>query len=148
MLTVIPPTLRKRNTHVPIQANVQCVCGRKKNFRKVIIIASVFSRRASDPRPEGRQNPGSLRRPVNRVNCLEGSYANRYTTALRKKLNTRPIQTKCNAFCNRKIFGRIIVSPWYFPDGPPDPTIEGGEIEACVGRSRTRGQRFAGRQLC
>ncbi|GFS57472.1 hypothetical protein TNIN_187711 [Trichonephila inaurata madagascariensis] len=46
---------------------------------------------------------------------------------LRKKRNTRPIQTKCNAFCNRKrIFGRIVCRPSIFPTGLGS-TIEGGK---------------------
>ncbi|GFX95696.1 hypothetical protein TNCV_4886221 [Trichonephila clavipes] len=115
MLTVIPPTLREKRNKRPIQTKCNAFCNRKRIFGRIVCRPSIFAK-CFGCRIEGGKNR-SLRRPGVEPGSTawKAAMLTVIPPTLREKRNKRPIQTKCNAFCNRKrIFGRIVCRPSIF----------------------------------
>ncbi|GFX95688.1 hypothetical protein TNCV_4886141 [Trichonephila clavipes] len=77
MLTVIPPTLREKRNKRPIQTKCNAFCNRKRIFGRIVCRPSIFAKCFGCRRQKSKLASAGSR---TRVNCLEGSYANRYTT--------------------------------------------------------------------
>ncbi|GFX95702.1 hypothetical protein TNCV_4886281 [Trichonephila clavipes] len=115
MLTVIPPTLREKRNQRPIQTKCNAFRNRKRIFGRIVCRPSIFAK-CLGCRIEGGKNR-CLRRPGVEPGSTawKAAMLTVIPPTLREKRNTRPIQTKCNAFCNRKrIFGRIVCRPSIF----------------------------------
>ncbi|GFX95703.1 hypothetical protein TNCV_4886291 [Trichonephila clavipes] len=115
MLTVIPPSLREKRNTRPIQTKWNAFCNRKRIFGRIVCRPNIFAKCV------GCRIVGFKYRSLRRPGVEPGSTAWKAAMltvippSLREKRNTRPIQTKCNAFCNRKrILGRIVCRPNIF----------------------------------